>query len=97
MKKLFGLFPKPLKFIKTTKLSLITEQVRMDYALGIAEMAQAILENREPLLNTDFCLHVNELTLKIQNSKQTGCFVPETTFSHKELLLRNRLAQKLVS
>jgi predicted dehydrogenase len=48
------------------------ELVRMDFFRGVAEMAHAIEGGRRCLLPPDFVLHVNELTLAIQNAGSTG-------------------------
>ena len=40
----------------------------MDYARGIADLARAIREERRPRLPADYCLHVTELALAIQNA-----------------------------
>lgn len=42
---------------------------RRDFCRGIAEMAEAIREKRSCRLNGRFSLHVNELTLAIQNAR----------------------------
>lgn len=52
---------------------------RQDYARGIADLARAITENRPAGLPADFCLHVNELVLAIQNATDTTYKV-KTTF-----------------
>jgi len=41
---------------------------RMDYARGIAELARAIAKKSRPRLPLDYCLHVTELALAIQNA-----------------------------
>lgn len=48
------------------------ELVCMDFFRGVAEMAQAIKEKRRCLLPPEFALHVNELTLAIQNAGTSG-------------------------
>lgn len=40
---------------------------KMDFCRGIAELADAVLENREPRLSARWMLHVNEITLKMCN------------------------------
>ena len=40
----------------------------MNFALGVAEMLDAIRENRPCRLSADFALHLNEVTLAIQNA-----------------------------
>jgi predicted dehydrogenase len=46
--------------------------VSMDFFRGVAEMARAIEGNRRCLLPPEFVLHVNELTLAIQNAGTAG-------------------------
>ena len=43
-------------------------RLRQDYARGIAELAQAIRQQRLSGLSPDFCLHIAELVWAIQNS-----------------------------
>jgi hypothetical protein len=52
---------------------------RLDFARGIVDLARAIRGKRSPLLATDFCLHVNELCVAIQNPPSTPYQV-KTTF-----------------
>jgi hypothetical protein len=42
----------------------------MDVSRGIAELAQAVMEKREPRLSARWSLHVNELALAISNGYQ---------------------------
>jgi predicted dehydrogenase len=52
-----------------------------DKLLGIAEMARALREGRPQPLPPDFLLHLNELTLLIQQAGPTGAIAtPTTTF-----------------
>ncbi len=51
-----------------------------DYARGIAEMANAIFEQRPSRLPADYCLHITELTLALQNAS-TGTYKMTTTFN----------------
>jgi predicted dehydrogenase len=44
---------------------------RQDYARGVAEQAQAIIDKRPSRLPHDYCLHVTELTWAIHNTTQT--------------------------
>jgi predicted dehydrogenase len=53
---------------------------RPDFARGVAELAQAVTEKRRPRLPSDFCLHVNELSVAIQNPTGTPYQV-RTTFA----------------
>lgn len=64
---------------------------RMDYARGVAEMAQAISQHRQPRLNARFCLHVCELTLAIHYARETGgSHRLATTFEPLEPMLGSR-------
>jgi hypothetical protein len=51
----------------------------MDYGRGIADLARAIKEQRPPRIPADFCLHLTELGLAIQNAESTPYQV-KTTF-----------------
>jgi len=53
-------------------------QHRQDFARGIADLAQAAAEGRPPRLPADYCLHVNELVLAIQNAGATPYQVTST-------------------
>lgn len=44
----------------------------MNFALGPAEMLESLRENRPCRLSPDFALHLNEVTLAIQNAGQTS-------------------------
>ena len=48
------------------------ELVFMDFFRGVAEMADAIENHQECLLNADFVLHVNELALAMQKAGEAG-------------------------
>jgi predicted dehydrogenase len=45
---------------------------KMDFARGVAELAEAIAEGRECRMSAQFCLHVNELVLAIHNAGSEG-------------------------
>ena len=45
---------------------------QMDYCRGVAELADAIRENRSPRLSSRFCLHVNEIVLSLQDPHGMG-------------------------
>jgi predicted dehydrogenase len=52
----------------------------MNFALGPAEVLAAIQEGRDPRASADFALHLNEVTLAIQNSLDTeGVQIMQTT------------------
>lgn len=52
---------------------------QMDFCRGVAEMANAIIENRDCRLSSSFSLHNNEIVLAIQNSLETGSPCKMTT------------------
>ena len=51
----------------------------MNFALGPAELLEARREGRAPRLSADFALHLNEVTLAIQNAGEDGGAVRMTT------------------
>jgi len=53
-------------------------RLRQDYARGIAELAQAIRQQRPSRLSADLCLHVAELVCAIQNATQSPYQVTTT-------------------
>jgi hypothetical protein len=53
----------------------------MDFASGIAELADAIRSERRSRLSEDFCLHINELALAIHQSNSSGFYSVKTDFS----------------
>lgn len=57
----------------------------MNFALGPAEMLEAMKEHRPCRLSSDFALHLNEVTLAIQNSHDSsGAQTMTTTFAPME-------------
>jgi hypothetical protein len=50
----------------------------MDYVRGIADLERAVTEKRPPRLPADYCLHVTELALAIQNATETPYHVTTT-------------------
>jgi len=52
---------------------------KMDFCRGVAEMAEAIAENRPSRMAADVSLHNNELAIAIQNSLSTGAPYQLTT------------------
>jgi predicted dehydrogenase len=68
VKALFGSRPRVYPPVKKVKLKKRYARHRQDFARGVAELARAITEKRPPRLPADFCLHVNELELAIQNA-----------------------------
>jgi predicted dehydrogenase len=53
---------------------------QMDYARGVAELADAIQTQRPCRLSAEFALHVNEVVLAIQNATSGIAYQPKTTF-----------------
>lgn len=52
-----------------------------NFCRGIAELASAIAQNRPSRLSSDYCLHICELVLAIQNALETGApYKLSTTF-----------------
>ncbi len=52
---------------------------QMDYARGIADLADGIKHQRSPYLTADFSLHVNEAVLAIHSAARAGRTYPMTT------------------
>jgi len=72
--------PRPRTYppVKKANWRKRNSRYRMDYARGISDLALAIAEQRPPRLPADFCLHVTELALAIQNAKETPYLVTTT-------------------
>ncbi len=45
---------------------------RVDFCLGIADLAEAVREDRSPRLSASYCLHIAEVVLAIHNALETG-------------------------
>ncbi|MGB3182230.1 MAG: Gfo/Idh/MocA family oxidoreductase [Cyclobacteriaceae bacterium] len=85
LKKGFGIIPKALPLEKLPVHKKL-KNTSMDYCLGIYDLAGAILSRSKPVLDTDFCLHINELTLKTHNALQSGKIRDiSNSFDHEEL------------
>jgi predicted dehydrogenase len=54
---------------------------QMDYARGVAELVDAIENQRPCRLGAEFSLHVNEVVLAIQNATSGVSYQPKTTFA----------------
>ena len=52
---------------------------RMDFSRGIAELASAVKEDRQPRMSARWSLHVNEVALALSSASGTGCQM-HTTF-----------------
>ena len=68
VKTWFASHPRVYPSVKKVSWKKRYARYRQDYARGIAELAWAITEQRRSRLPTDYCLHVNELELAIQNA-----------------------------
>ncbi len=69
----FGLGAKKCKQVKSTDYQhRYKGTTQMDFARGVAEMAEAIEQNRACRLSAEFCLHVNEIVLAIENPQVKG-------------------------
>jgi predicted dehydrogenase len=54
---------------------------RMDYAAGVAELAEALLQGRSCRLSPRFSLHVTEVSLALQDAGISGCaYHPRSRF-----------------
>ena len=56
---------------------------RLDFARGLVDLSRAIRSRKTPLIPMDFCLHVNELSVVIQNPPD-GLYQVKTTFKSLE-------------
>lgn len=80
-KRLLGLRPKQVPLVKKPNLRLRNLRHYQDFSRGVAEMAQAMIEERPCRLPADYVLHVNEMVLAIQNALETGApYQLKTTF-----------------
>jgi hypothetical protein len=52
---------------------------RRDFARGIAELAAAVEEGREPSLSAEFCVHTTEVVLSIHESLKNPAYREMTT------------------
>ncbi len=64
--------------VKKFSLKKRNARHRQDYARGVAELAQAITEQRPCRLPADYCLHVTELVWAIQNAREAPYRVTTT-------------------
>ncbi len=65
--------------VKKSSLKNKNARHHQDYARGVAELANAVTEQRPSRLSADYCLHITELTLAIQNASP-GSYRMTTTF-----------------
>lgn len=66
----------PLVRNPATKHGYKTGGHKMDFARGIAEMADAVAENRDSRMSAEFSLHINEIVLKIQSPEDASATQP---------------------
>jgi len=52
---------------------------QMDFARGVADLAEAVTEGRSPRLSARYCLHVNEITLALSSALRDGADYRMTT------------------
>jgi predicted dehydrogenase len=78
IKHWLGPHPRICPPVKRSSWKKRQARYRVDYARGIAELARAITEQGPPRLPTDYCLHVTELALAIQNATHTPYQVTTT-------------------
>jgi hypothetical protein len=93
VKSWFAAHPRVYPPVKKASLRKRYSRHRQDFVRGIADLAQAIMEKRPARLPADYCLHVNELVLAIQNHTG-GPYQVKTTF--KALQPMNDVALKEV-
>jgi predicted dehydrogenase len=71
-KVLMNPFRQKLPLVRKTPNFKTRGAQKMDFCRGVAEMADAITENRSSRMAADVSLHNNELAIAIQNSLATG-------------------------
>jgi predicted dehydrogenase len=76
--KLLGMGRSPLPSVHPSNFVCYTDSHRMDVCRGIAEMADAAAENRQPRLSARWLLHMTELALAISDGE--GKYELRTTF-----------------
>ncbi|UWQ21555.1 Gfo/Idh/MocA family protein [Jannaschia sp. W003] len=68
-----------LKPVHRRRISTARRGYHMDFALGVAEMAQAIRAGRVPRLAGEFSLHITEVSLAMQHPERFGAeYVPRS-------------------
>jgi len=67
----------------------------MDYALGVAELAASLRENRPCRLSAELALHVNEIALAIQSATATGASVTMQTTCNPSVQSADPLGESL--
>ena len=78
-KRLEGIWKRNYPLVKKAPKFPYRGAQQMDFCRGVAEMIDAIIENRPCRLSPEFSLHNNELVLAIQNSLETASPYKMTT------------------
>jgi len=79
LKNLVGHHPRVYPPVRKSTLKQRLGRYRMDYFRGVADLARAVNDKRPPRLSPDFCLHLTELGLAIQNA-DSASYQVTTTF-----------------
>jgi len=82
LKPLFGLRPKKVPFVRNPGYYKRFTCNYMDYARGVEELAQAIVEERECRLSPELGLHINEIICALHDVKGKGGFHKMATDCH---------------
>lgn len=75
---ILGLRSKTLPFVTPPDSRFRWKKDYMDYARGVQQLADAIDRDSDPILSPEFCLHVNEVVLAIQNAAGGAVYKPQT-------------------
>ena len=68
---------------------------KMDFCLGVADLAESIEQNRPCLLSERYCLHTNELVIAMHTARETGVpYIVTTTFDAVRNLAPGELASR---
>lgn len=70
----FGLRPKKLPFVKNPGFKKKFIRNYMDYARGVAELADSIHQQRPCRISPELSLHINEVVCAIHEASKTGAF-----------------------
>jgi predicted dehydrogenase len=78
--KLLGIRRPTLPLVRPSTFTAYADGAhKMDFSRGIAELANAVAEEREPRLSAQWSLHVNEVVLAMANG-EGGQYETQTTF-----------------
>jgi len=82
VKKLLGVGPRKYPLVKKSRFRHFHVGNQMDFCRGVAEMAEAIAEQRPSRLSTEYVLHVTEVVAAIEDPEGMGTpRTIETSFS----------------